>query len=123
MRFLVDENLSPRLASLLSDAGHESVHVRDLDLKSAPDAEIMRVAVLQQRVVLSGDSDFGELLARTNADRPSILLLRRQGNRRARDIAALLLVNLPAVADDLLAGAIVVIDNERLRVRPIPLQP
>jgi predicted nuclease of predicted toxin-antitoxin system len=30
MRFLVDENLSPRLADYLRSAGHDVVHVRDL---------------------------------------------------------------------------------------------
>jgi predicted nuclease of predicted toxin-antitoxin system len=35
MRFLIDENVSPRVAALLRGAAHDAVHVRDLGLASA----------------------------------------------------------------------------------------
>ena len=35
MRFLVDENLSPRLAKLLTTAEHDGVHVRELEAAHA----------------------------------------------------------------------------------------
>jgi predicted nuclease of predicted toxin-antitoxin system len=35
MRFLVDANLSSRVATLLSGEGFESIHVGDVDLLSA----------------------------------------------------------------------------------------
>lgn len=78
-------------------------------------------------VIVSGDSDFGELLARTNASAPSVILLRRQTGRRAAQIAALILANLAAVGDDLESGTVVVFDEDRIRVRtadaPGPKQP
>jgi hypothetical protein len=37
MRFLVDANLSPRVAALLSDAGFASIHVADVNLLTATD--------------------------------------------------------------------------------------
>jgi predicted nuclease of predicted toxin-antitoxin system len=40
MRFLIDNALSPMVAEGLSQAGHDAVHVRDLGLQAAPDAEI-----------------------------------------------------------------------------------
>jgi predicted nuclease of predicted toxin-antitoxin system len=40
VNFLVDENLSPRVAELLTKAGHDAVHVRDLQATSAPDTTI-----------------------------------------------------------------------------------
>ena len=51
MRFLVDENLSPRLAELLSEDGHDAVHVRDIQAAGVPDSEVMRIAQSQGRVV------------------------------------------------------------------------
>ncbi|MGP3921269.1 DUF5615 family PIN-like protein [Nonomuraea sp. 10N515B] len=44
MNFLVDENLSPRVAELLTKTGHDAVHVRDLQATSAPDTTIMELA-------------------------------------------------------------------------------
>lgn len=103
--------------------GHDAVHVRQLGMSRASDAEIMAVARDDDRVVVSGDTDFGELLARTNASSPSLVLFRRQGQRRAAELAALLDVNLKAVVDDLDAGAVVVIDADRVRIRRLPLRP
>ena len=101
MRFLLDENQSPRIADLLGEAGHDSIHVRDLDLMTSPDANVLEVARDQGRVIISADSDFGELLAASNAAAPSVLLMRRQAGRRAHEIAALILANLDEVAEDL----------------------
>lgn len=123
MRFLLDENQSPRVAVLLMAAGHDAVHVRDLSLAGASDAELLEHAVVHGRVIISGDTDFGELLARTNASTPSLILLRRQQNRRAAEIAALVLANVDVVAEDLERGAIVVFDEDRLRIRRLPLRP
>lgn len=121
MRFLLDQNQSPLLVGFLGQAGHDAVHVRDLDLHEAPDAELMEVAVADDRVIISADTDFGELLAMSNASGPSIVLLRRQDRRRAAEVAALLLLNLDGVAEDLKTGAIVVFDDDRVRIRRLPM--
>ena len=123
MRFLLDENQSPRIADRLAEAGHDAVHVRDLDLRTSPDDEVLAAAHEAGRVVISADTDFSELLATSNAGGPSILLLRRQEQRRADEIAALILANLDDVADDLRSGAVVVLDDERIRIRSLPLRP
>jgi hypothetical protein len=68
----------------------------------------------ERRAIVSADTDFGDLLARSNAAAPSILRLRRQQGPRAGQLARLLLANLDEVADDLDAGAIVVFDESRI---------
>lgn len=122
MRFLLDENQSPAIVALLAAAGHDAVHVRDLGQGGATDEELLKLVALDARVVVSGDTDFGELLARTNDSRPSVVLLRRQTGRRAEEVAALLLANLVVLAEDLEAGAIVVFDEDRIRVRNLPIR-
>lgn len=63
MRFLLDEFLSTRLVALLTNAGHDAVHVADLRMLGAPDEKVMRAASGESRVLVSADTDFGELLA------------------------------------------------------------
>ena len=63
MKFLVDQNRSPRLAQLLCEAGHDTVHTLERGLERAEDDVILDVARDEQRIVISGDTDFGALLA------------------------------------------------------------
>jgi hypothetical protein len=46
VKLLVDENLPPRVASLLTDAGHDAVHVRDLDAAGSSDEQIIEMALV-----------------------------------------------------------------------------
>lgn len=123
MRILLDQNQSPHLTDLLADEGHDVAHVRDLGLETATDDEILTHARNDDRVLISADTDFGDLLARHNTAEPSVILIRRQQGRNAAAIAALITANLPAIADDLATGAIVVLDDDRIRIRNLPIQP
>lgn len=49
MRFLLDENLSPRLAEPLQAAGHDVTHVHDVGLTSADDERVIATARSEQR--------------------------------------------------------------------------
>ena len=121
MRFLVDNALSPRLAKGLRDAGHDAVHVRDLGLARATDDGLFKLAANEKRVLLSEDTDFRTILALRSERRPSVLLFRRMSDRSARALLALLLANLDVVSAALEAGAVVVIEPERVRVRRLPI--
>lgn len=123
MRLLLDNNLPPRLATLLQDAGHDTEHVRDHGMQAAGDQDVLGLARQQRRTLISADTDFGTLLARTGADAPSIILIRRATPRRAEQLAALLLANLEQVAEDLLAGDVVVVTDVDLRIRRLPISP
>ena len=121
MRFLVDNNLSPLLAEGLKTAGHDAVHVRDFGLQASTDSAILEHARAENRVLISADTDFSSLLAHSHATSPSIVLIRRLTGRRAADQFALIEANLPGVADDLEAGAVIVLGDYRVRVRRLPL--
>jgi predicted nuclease of predicted toxin-antitoxin system len=57
MRFLVDNALSPVLATLLSRAGHDALHVRTIELQQAEDIVIFDRAAAEDRIVVSADTD------------------------------------------------------------------
>ena len=77
MRFLVDECLSTRVPELLVAAGHDAVHVVDCGLAGEPDERVLAQAADDRRVLLSADTDFGEILARSGSPVPSVILFRR----------------------------------------------
>lgn len=55
MRLLVDANLSPQLVSPLCQSGHDVVHVADIDKLTASDREILQIAEIEQRVVITAE--------------------------------------------------------------------
>ncbi len=117
MKFLLEENISPYVAGLLNEVGHDAVHVRDVGLLKAPDETVFARAAEDGRVLVSGDTDFGRLLMEAEVRRPSLILFRWEDDRRAATQAGLILSNLDQVNEDLSAGAIVVIEAHRVRVR------
>ncbi|TVR29323.1 MAG: hypothetical protein EA388_15670 [Nitriliruptor sp.] len=121
MRFLVDASMSPVVVRVLREAGHDAVHVGEVLRLNAPDVDILERAAQEERVIVAADTDFGELLATRQAAVPSVLLFHRQTGRRPREQAALLLANLASVETDLQGGAIVVIEDRRVRVRALPI--
>lgn len=121
MRLLVDNALSPVLAELLRNAGHEAVHVRDIGLHHAADEDVFERAVADDFVVVTADTDFGTLLARRSSSKPSLILFRGEGSRKPEALAALMLSNLAQLADALTTGCIVTFEPARLRVRPLPI--
>ena len=120
MRLLIDNALSPQLAAQLREAGYDAVHLRDLASPSVPDAVVFDLAVREERVVVSADTDFGTLLALREAPGPSVVLIRRLEGRRPADQAAVLVANLPVLAEALRSGAVAVIEEDRVRVRALP---
>lgn len=61
MRLLFDQNLSRRLVGMLSVEHPESVHVVDVGLDRATDAEIWAYAGEHGFMIVSKDSDFRQL--------------------------------------------------------------
>jgi predicted nuclease of predicted toxin-antitoxin system len=58
MKLLFDQNVSPRLARLLADIYPDSLHIREVGLRDAGDAEIWEYAKSNGFTIVSKDSDF-----------------------------------------------------------------
>jgi len=96
MNFLVDAHLPRRIAHWLRAAGHDALHTLDLpNGNRTSDAEILKIAAAEKRVVVTKDADFVDSF--TVKHQPEKLLLISTGNITNADLEALLLPNIAAI--------------------------
>lgn len=117
---LIDMNLSPDWVDELATAGWSSVHWSTVGDPRATDQEIMRWARDNSHAVFTHDLDFGTMLALTHAIGPSVIQVRGQ-DVLPDHLSATVIAALKQHDADLAAGAIVVVNEAKSRVRILPI--
>jgi predicted nuclease of predicted toxin-antitoxin system len=121
VKILIDMNLTPDWVGVLAGHGWHSVHWSSIGDPRATDWEILSWASDHGYVVFTHDLDFGALLALTQSARPSVIQV------RARDVLPSHLGDIVARAlrqheRELQAGALVVVDEIRSKIRILPIK-
>jgi len=120
MKLLLDQGLPRTAATLLSQEGLDTLHVGDIEISEAEDADIIRRASAESRVVVTLDADFHTLLALDAATSPSVIRIRIE-RLRAQAVTKLLLAVVAECQRELEQGAAVTVEPSRIRVRLLPL--
>jgi predicted nuclease of predicted toxin-antitoxin system len=100
----------------LRQSGHDVVFVADL-MPRASDTDVMSQPESEGRLLLTEDKDFGELVFRQGRPVPGIVLLRIGAGQQQRKVE-----RLQAAIDhfgDILFGRYTVVEETRLRSRPL----
>ena len=122
MKFLIDNALSPKLADRLINEGFDAIHVRNIGLQHADDRKIFDYALDNNRIIISADTDFGLLLSQWNKEKPSIIIFRKGAERDPLNQGKILKLNLSEnVKEALHSGSIVIIEQDKLRIKSLPL--
>lgn len=117
MKFLLDESAEYRIASFLRDHGHDVTAIAHDYPASLVDEDVLSIAHSEQRIVITNDSDFGELVFRDRQPHSGVILFRISAGNTPAKIDALHKA-LAAHADQL--DNFVVIDHRGVRVRTPP---
>jgi predicted nuclease of predicted toxin-antitoxin system len=120
MKLLLDMGLAPRTADYLRACGHDADHLGKRGLPKLSDQEIVLLAESEQRIIVTFDLDFSRLIALQRLAQPSIVLLRLE-EFTTDSVNVLLADLLTQYESDLQAGAILVVDPHRIRVRALPI--
>jgi predicted nuclease of predicted toxin-antitoxin system len=120
MRFVADMGVSLRVVEWLRSASHDAIHLRDEGLQTLANGEIFRKALREDRIVLTFDLDFGEIVAASAGRSVSVVLFRLR-NTRADFVIARLKSVLEQSAEELARGAVVLVEDGRHRVRRLPI--
>jgi predicted nuclease of predicted toxin-antitoxin system len=120
MRWLLDQGVPRSAAGRLRQSGADAVHTGEIGMAAASDAAILQRALVENRVVVTLDSDFHQLLALTQAVAPSVIRIRLEGLRTPKLVALLDTVRVHCEAE-LRRGAVVSVTGQSIRVRLLPL--
>jgi predicted nuclease of predicted toxin-antitoxin system len=112
MRFLVDECTGPAVARWLCDQGYDVLSVYE-QARGIDDAEVISLALAEERILITNDKDFGEIVYRERRLHQGIILLRLQNANPTAKIAAL--THLLANHADKLEGSFVVVTEKQAR--------
>jgi len=114
LRFLVDVGAGSRVEKWLRENQYNARSVRDIDSKMT-DNRILALAVSENRIVITMDKDFGELIYNSGLAHSGVLLLRLEGagtEGKIRVVEEILTQH-----GDKLPGKFCVFQRGRLRVR------
>lgn len=76
MKFLLDENISPKTYKFLKNLGHDMADVRLLNVKGIKDRQLIEIAAKQTRILITFDLDFSDLRDPMAKKLPGLIILR-----------------------------------------------
>ena len=95
MKFLLDQNVEARVAVFLKDQGHDATRIGRDYPAGLPDEEVLAIAHREQRILLTNDKDFGDLIVLRQLPHVGVVLFRLPldvtAEQRIRALESLLL--------------------------------
>lgn len=114
MRFLANENFPDPSIRILRDQGYEVKSIRT-DAPSISDHQVIAMAQDEERIMLTFDKDYGELIFKDGIGSPPAVLFLRYRGRDPKAAAALIQDAL--TAGTVLEGRFTVIEEDGIRQR------
>ncbi|MEI6508458.1 MAG: DUF5615 family PIN-like protein [Bacteroidota bacterium] len=120
IKFLCDMGVSHTVNKWLKQHEYDSLHLIDEKLFTLSDELIFEKAAKENRIVLTFDLDFGEILSRIKAHQPSVIIFRLENQTPANIIHHLELI-LKDHLNSLNEGVIFIVTEKKYRVRRLPI--
>ncbi|TAL69518.1 MAG: hypothetical protein EPN82_06710 [Bacteroidetes bacterium] len=120
MKILLDMNLSPRRVNFFNDNCIEAIHWSSVGELNASDDVIFSWARKNNYIIFTHDLDFGTILLNTQDNSPSVIQIRTQ-KINPEDNGNTILSALKNYEKYFKEGAIAVIDDNKTRIRILPL--
>lgn len=120
MRFLADMGVSMSTVSVVRHLGHDITHLSEQGLMRMGDPDIVAKARREDRIVVTFDLDFGEIMAFSGDASPSVILFRMR-NQTPRVVTPRLIQVIEQCEAQLATGAFVAVEDQGYRLRRLPI--
>ena len=121
LRFLADVHISPLTVAALKLNGYDILRSTDLLPATTADIDILELARVEGRIIITQDLDFSMLIAVGKYNQPSLVTLRLSSSKPDA-IAQRLLEVLPQLEEELTQGSALTIDDNSVRIRKLPIR-
>ncbi len=119
MKILADENIDRSIVEYLRSAGHDVVWMSQ-HAPGADDEIVMSLAQSEQRVIITFDRDYGELLYHQHKAAVGVIYLRIDAI--SPEYLLTTFVRAWTELESKVLGCFIVVSNDRIRIRPLPIQ-
>lgn len=116
MRFLTDEDVYPSIVQALRDLGHDVFDIKEEKLTGIPDADVYDLAKSQNRILVSMDKDFTNILLYPLGDHAGIIVAKLY-RMKMDETAQKFLDAFAKLAEDDVKDNLVIIDKNKTRIR------
>lgn len=116
MKFLADVNIEKDLVDFLKKQGYDVLWIPDYDCRLKDD-ELLKLANKENRIIITNDTDFGEIVFLQKKVSAGIILIRVKGQKVNKKLHAL--KKLIKFYSDKIEYCFVVISDKRIRIRSL----
>jgi predicted nuclease of predicted toxin-antitoxin system len=117
LKFLMDADMPRSSAQVIRNMGFDVEDVRDIGMRAAKDREIIEYALINKRIIVTRDTDFGEVLR--YPEHPGDIILRLPYTFTAIEINRRLEEFFKSVREDDLRETITIVELSRYRRRSL----
>jgi len=113
---LADENIAPRVVRALREENFNVLSIGENEkLLSIPDEEILKLAKGQERIILTHDKDFGNLIRQPYQSHGGVILLRLK-NQSPQNVIRHLVPFLKKIQPEKIKNRLVVLQEGKIRI-------
>ena len=116
MNFLIDANIPRSTKAVIESLGHNVVDVRDILPPASPDSDVASLALAENRVIITRDQDFANILLYPPEKYPGIIVLKVRAFKPP-NINRLIEVFLTTNPPEIISHSLIILEPTRFRIK------
>ena len=120
MKFLADMGISKKCVIWLRSKGYDVIHLSEQGLQRMTDKDIYQKATLEERIILTIDLDFSNIVAFSKGKLPSVIIF-RLSNESGENVINHLSPIIERHFNELTDGTIISVEDKKVRLRKLPI--